>query len=119
MGQVVSPKGTASRHILRPPTSPQAHMGPKVCRWDEQLRIRYPGEASSSPTQGLPLGEGGEAVKEELRGQATAQCRADPGGGGGTGRRAGQVQVLGQQGPPPHLSTPNPRQGGSQRGPQL
>ena len=46
--------------------------GLKVCSWDKWLRIRNLGEASDSPAQTLLLCEGGEAVKEELRGQATA-----------------------------------------------
>lgn len=46
--------------------------GLKVCSWDKWLRIRNLGEASDSLTQTLLLCEGGEAVKEELRGQATA-----------------------------------------------
>ena len=60
-------------------------MHPKVCSWDELLRIRNPGEASSSPIQGLPLVEGGEAMKEEMlypRVQQTPGGREEGGQGG-------------------------------------
>lgn len=84
-------------------------MHPKVCSWDEQLRIRNPGEASSSPIQGLPLVEGGEAMKEEMLYPSVQQTPGgrEEGGEAGTGSGAAE----------PSMS--DTRQGSSQRGPQL